>query len=239
MNAEIEIHRPLDDDELDTLDDLLSQFPDSLSLEEMDGLFCALVVGPEVVSPAEWVPAVLGAEKPEWESDAQARQTIELLMRHWNTVATGFREDWSGVSAEEGSESMYFPLLDDPEESGHPLAEGWARGFRDGLEWMDDAHWDALEEDEDCVTLLNLIAAMDSGEKSAGHPLSDDERDEILSPLVAGLQYLYAFWRRYLRVVTAPRVPMRAPELPGRNDICPCGSGKKFKKCCGSPEKLH
>ena len=31
------------------------------------------------------------------------------------------------------------------------------------------------------------------------------------------------------------------PELPedvnlaevGRNDLCPCGSGKKFKKCCG------
>jgi len=22
---------------------------------------------------------------------------------------------------------------------------------------------------------------------------------------------------------------------PGRNDACPCGSGKKYKKCCGSP----
>jgi hypothetical protein len=26
----------------------------------------------------------------------------------------------------------------------------------------------------------------------------------------------------------------RAPPRPGRNDPCPCGSGKKFKKCCGS-----
>jgi uncharacterized protein len=25
----------------------------------------------------------------------------------------------------------------------------------------------------------------------------------------------------------------------GRNDLCPCGSGKKYKKCCGSPERLH
>jgi len=24
------------------------------------------------------------------------------------------------------------------------------------------------------------------------------------------------------------------PFVPGRNDPCPCGSGKKFKKCCGS-----
>jgi uncharacterized protein len=25
----------------------------------------------------------------------------------------------------------------------------------------------------------------------------------------------------------------------GRNEPCPCGSGKKFKKCCGSPVDLH
>jgi len=23
---------------------------------------------------------------------------------------------------------------------------------------------------------------------------------------------------------------------PGRNDPCPCGSGKKYKKCCGATE---
>ncbi len=26
---------------------------------------------------------------------------------------------------------------------------------------------------------------------------------------------------------------IRRNDLPGRNDPCPCGSGKKFKKCCG------
>lgn len=25
----------------------------------------------------------------------------------------------------------------------------------------------------------------------------------------------------------------KAPKLPGRNDPCPCGSGKKYKQCCG------
>ena len=57
--------------------------------------------------------------------------------------------------------------------------------------------------------------------------------------LVAGLQYLYVFWRRWLKVVNAPRVPLRVDDIPGRNDPCPCGSGQKFKKCCGAPEKLH
>ena len=31
----------------------------------------------------------------------------------------------------------------------------------------------------------------------------------------------------------ARRQPIRKEKLPGRNDPCPCGSGKKFKNCHG------
>lgn len=31
----------------------------------------------------------------------------------------------------------------------------------------------------------------------------------------------------------APQEPMKAEDRIGRNDPCPCGSGKKYKKCCG------
>lgn len=27
--------------------------------------------------------------------------------------------------------------------------------------------------------------------------------------------------------------PLHSDRAPGRNDPCPCGSGKKYKKCCG------
>ena len=30
-----------------------------------------------------------------------------------------------------------------------------------------------------------------------------------------------------------PRTPFTAEKVPGRNDPCPCGSGKKFKNCHG------
>ena len=26
---------------------------------------------------------------------------------------------------------------------------------------------------------------------------------------------------------------LKSADQPGRNDPCPCGSGKKYKKCCG------
>jgi len=31
-----------------------------------------------------------------------------------------------------------------------------------------------------------------------------------------------------------PVEPIHADQKPDRNDPCPCGSGKKYKKCCGS-----
>ncbi len=31
---------------------------------------------------------------------------------------------------------------------------------------------------------------------------------------------------------TKPVEPIKAEDEPGRNDPCPCGSGKKYKKCC-------
>jgi uncharacterized protein YecA (UPF0149 family) len=30
-----------------------------------------------------------------------------------------------------------------------------------------------------------------------------------------------------------PVEPIKGGDAPGRNDPCPCGSGKKYKKCCG------
>ena len=37
-------------------------------------------------------------------------------------------------------------------------------------------------------------------------------------------------WRQF-----GPRVEtVRREETPGRNDVCACGSGKKYKKCCGA-----
>lgn len=224
--------------ELEELDALLAHFEDTPSLEELDGLFCALITGPVEVPQEEWLAAVVG-EAPEWASEAQAQRTIELLLKHWHAVADGFREDWSGITPEVGAEIMFFPLMDDPVESGHPLGEGWARGFRAGLDWLEEPHWDALEEDEECVAVLGLIATLDSGEDNRGKPITEDDRDSIISPMSAGLQYLYTFWRRWLRVINAPREPHRAEDVPGRNDPCSCGSGKKFKKCCGAPERLH
>lgn len=72
------------------------------------------------------------------------------------------------------------------------------------------------------------------------------------------LNYLCAAYKRFFRHIDAPmrfmaaeldhqRAPanvmpwmaardgVAAVRASGRNDPCPCGSGRKFKRCCGAP----
>jgi uncharacterized protein len=44
---------------------------------------------------------------------------------------------------------------------------------------------------------------------------------------------LRALSERVPHPVPAPGEPTQAPKPVGRNEPCPCGSGKKYKKCCG------
>ena len=39
--------------------------------------------------------------------------------------------------------------------------------------------------------------------------------------------------RNFLEMYTRAHTPFVKDKTPGRNDPCPCGSGKKYKKCCG------
>jgi uncharacterized protein len=55
---------PLSESELDQLSERLDRIKnaDALSLEGLDGLFCALIASPESVSPSEYLPVILGGE---------------------------------------------------------------------------------------------------------------------------------------------------------------------------------
>ena len=58
------------------------------------------------------------------------------------------------------------------------------------------------------------------------------KRVQVANPLVSGFEG---------GVKKAARVTIRKPaaEKIGRNDPCPCGSGKKYKNCCGAPGKTQ
>lgn len=130
------------------------------------------------------------------------------------------------------------------------LGQARAAGFRDLFDLMadleaelwalDDAPWpvdareiEAHEDEETRITLLHRACEwlVERGveEIGAGRAalLAEAGRLADLHGDPEGLLSDGATFR------TAS--PIRAPEEPGRNDPCPCGSGRKYKKCCGAP----
>ena len=92
---------------------------------------------------------------------------------------------------------------------------------------------DAMDADEELSDLVCDIMTLELGR----HPertsevlnrRTREERVDELPWLVEGVLY------RWLERKFSVKTVVRDSEKIGRNDPCPCGSGKKFKKCCGA-----
>ena len=174
-----------------------------------------------------------GGHEPEFESLEEAQELMSLLMRHWN-----------GIVGELEEHGVYEMLLDEPDERGVP-GRRWARGFMQGVHLRRQG-WRELLTDENEGQLLAI--ALVAGEVDSGFPrevLSPEKADELVVLMGAGVGRANRHFKAQRRVpATAGRrraEPVRrATTKVGRNDPCPCGSGRKYKQCCGASGRgLH
>jgi uncharacterized protein len=117
-------------------------------------------------------------------------------------------------------------LLDDSE-----YGEGIEAGESiDAVEAAPDASIAELRVGGDDIDPAESSAKLEQADVGAGRPpLRFEDRMEIIYDLPWLLIDLY---RHRIEAMT-PREPIRRAPTPGRNDPCSCGSGKKYKKCCG------
>jgi uncharacterized protein len=66
--------------------------------------------------------------------------------------------------------------------------------------------------------------------------LVDDpaKRHKLAVEMEAAIPHIHRFWQPH-RKSAVQQVQRTEPKV-GRNDPCTCGSGKKFKKCCGADQ---
>lgn len=115
---------PLAPADFDFIEETLLKYGDDqsvLNLAELDGYFTALVSSPAQVDIAEWFPAIWGGQNPEWESAEEAKQFLDVCVRHLNTLAAQLASDAQGFKA----------LFDEKEHQGQAvtLAEEWCFGY--------------------------------------------------------------------------------------------------------------
>src|SRR5665811_1598384 len=83
---------------LDRLEEFLDQCNggQAMNIEELDGFFAALIIGPEVVSPSEYLPEIFGGEMSDtavFKDLDEANEILGLLMLHWNTIVGKLHKD--------------------------------------------------------------------------------------------------------------------------------------------------
>lgn len=225
----------VDIDELGALLEMRAVPFKGMSLEMLDGFLSALVVAPDLAPPSEWMPQVWGGHPPRWESPAEVEHVHRLLMALWNDIARR-------VAIEpERMRDRDTPLIALPERGGtEPDAADdygieWACGFLDGVELRSDAWEESCAKQPWIDESLIGIEAIAEGlwpapeAEAVTEPLLASERLD----LIAGIPHMLHQLNMHRLNQFTSGAPIRKEAVPGRNDTCPCGSGRKFKKCCG------
>lgn len=240
----IPVMEPLSDEEFDELEQFLMSDATSdevMLLDMLDGYLTAIVVSPRTLPMSQRLHRVWGPDEedaPAFETLDDARHIMGLILRHYNAIIHSLQDD--PEQFEPVLNTMSYP--DDPKE--YLDGEMWAYGFMQGV-GLCRGDWQPLFDDPQGVEWLRplrLLGADDlepAEEKLTRWPA---QRDELAQQISGAVAAIYRFWLPYreaiMERVVAQSYQRSGPKV-GRNDPCPCGSGKKFKKCCGLAGTLH
>jgi len=225
----------LSETDLDRLEALLSgeaHGGNAMPLDALQGFLCAVASAPEAIPTARWLAAALGDER-DWDGDPEAAEVVTLLKRFHHEVVFGLVE---------GNlvDPILYPLSDDTTEHDYSM---WALGYLEGVDLAQPA-WEASGEADEVEDILFPFLILAGGLEHdavlrASLELKPQEEQALVEncrdELPEAVQDAFDYWAEKRRPDTVRR---DGPKI-GRNDPCVCGSGKKFKQCCGAPHTEH
>ncbi|HET9822072.1 MAG TPA: UPF0149 family protein [Burkholderiaceae bacterium] len=231
----------LTDTELDELADLLDATPaplEALDVLMLDGFLVGVLVQPRLVAESEWLPRVFdleGRALPEGVDAAWLARSRALIERRRAALNVALSED-----------GWFDPLVADIErlpprseyESQSDVSRAlmpWAAGFH----WAQECFADLVDLGDDAVdaALARLYRHLPAETDEERAVVATLEREHPLADLDAGIEDLVnacvELWDLTTKARFAVATVRRDGPKVGRNDPCPCGSGRKFKACHG------
>jgi uncharacterized protein len=228
---------------------LLSRVVDpveAFNLEALHGFLFGLAILPELIKPSEWLPIAFGEEMMEFESEAEADELMGHLFKICNRL-----------SDENYSKRLFFPFDMGALKKGDiPRIRDWTYGLYQAItlryeiwEFRNRAEETITEEEQEIVTSLGIIISVATPEnipevfeKTEHNPDSNKSDLELEATLFALLPDAVATVQEYAKSISEEQSVFPKPfthtrhgmiNKIERNDPRPCGSGKKYKKCCG------
>ena len=204
---------------MELLDDK-SEAHNTMRCDEVQGFMMALLSGPDALNPTNWLPEILGEESL---FDAKERTEIERLVM---AMAADMRMKLN--------EKILPDLWFYEDEAGNPDFYTWCNAYLYALDIVPTDWFEAVdqEEFEDLFYPIMALGGIYDDEENGEvilH-LNEQELTQLESDLPHVLLDIYWYWQA---IINKPQTVRREGEKVGRNDPCPCGSGKKYKACCG------
>ena len=210
-------------------EELLALGEETMLLEELDGFIAGLLVCPELIKPGDWLPIVWNRDsadqQPVFEDLDHVNRVLGLVMEHYNDVARTLMEN----------PDRYSPLFAIDKRNDDVLWELWIEGFEKAVALRPAAWKTFLDADGDTVAAMSgmlMLAAIARGDEEVkDHDTASATAPDNIADWVVNLNE----WRlaNYQPMQSIDPRGLSHAKKVGRNDPCPCGSGKKYKKCCG------
>ena len=223
------------DAQLDRLEALLDDpsFDEAMRLDEVQGYLCGAIAGPVAIPEADWLAEILGSEAA-LDTDA-GREAADLLRLLADELRVELADDEPLI--------LYLYPEDDADDAPSDY-EPWCLAYLHAVDtaaedWFDDLTDEEEVEwlDERLFPLMILTgeaeaAAREHGEEWPQGSELDELKQQAREDLARAVSEIYLFWTAKRGSGTVRRNGGKV----GRNDACPCGSGKKYKQCCGKVE---
>ena len=197
-----------------------SEAHNTMRCDEVQGFMMALLSGPDALNPTNWLPEILGEESL---FDAKERTEIERLVM---AMAADMRMKLN--------EKILPDLWFYEDEAGNPDFYTWCNAYLYALDIVPTDWFEAVEQEEfeDLFYPIMALGGIYDDEENGEVILHLNEKEltQLESDLPHVLLDIYWYWQA---IINKPQTVRREGEKVGRNDPCPCGSGKKYKACCG------
>lgn len=211
----------------------------TMPVSAIKGLLFAVANSPVTVPPDRWMALAMASKKPAFNSSQQEDDIrhilFNLLSKTRDTITSG-REVLPEECRAEDIYSTEFARLQE-----------WALGYGQGCNLLMDVWSEVLkhprvqpmaESWSRCMMLLNVWSRADTLLEKAKKQNGPDVNKMLLAmPAVARemavmCHDIRTIWQETLAQKKTTTTTVSVTRV-SRNEPCPCGSGKKFKKCCG------
>ena len=204
----------------------------AMSLLELDGYLTGVIVAPNLIRPSRWMAGLWIDAELVFDDATQIQLVLSAVGVMFNALSTRIEQSLRRLETERVCD--YRPAFQtDDGKPPHDIVRRWASGFWRAME-LTPADWHALAADDRTQVLITpFVGFIDAGKNAGFEPARDieDRLDEAAAEIPRTILLLRKIAKTRASRTSGEQQTPRSKI--GRNDSCPCGSGKKYKRCCG------